>query len=190
MRNVAFIIGVSILLMATGFTAAQAMPVDARNDALQSVAQVVPYNWDTAQFFGWSGSGTIISSMGHVLTNFHVIVDDHGTPLDVLPIFVTDSKRPTDEAQFAYLAVLVDGDPELDLALLQIVADTQFEYLPDGYSFMHAPIGTVENLQLGDAVFVIGFPGVSGNTITYTGGIVSGFLGSDPSPADSYGLVT
>ena len=155
------------------------MPVDARHDALQSVIQIVPYNWDADQFFGWSGSGTIISNQGHVLTNYHVIVDDEGEPLDILPIFVTDAKQPTEAAEFAYLAVLIDGDPSLDVALLQILADDQFEYLPEHYEFTHAPIGTIQNLELGDAVFVIGFPGVAGNTITYTGGIVSGFLGPD-----------
>ena len=179
MRNTVLGLGLCLTFLSLRLASAQVMPVDARNDALQSVIQIVPYNWVTDQFFGWSGSGTVISTSGHVLTNYHVIVDDAGQPLDILPIFVTDSKQPTEAARFAYLAVLLDGDPDLDLALLQILADTQFESLPDDYLFMHAPIGTTENLQFGDAVFVIGFPGVAGNTITYTGGIISGFLGPD-----------
>ncbi|MBW6456888.1 MAG: serine protease, partial [Trueperaceae bacterium] len=62
---------------------------------------------------------------------------------------------------------------------LQIITDAQGNPLPADHRFTFAPIGTIENLLLGDSVFIIGFPGVSGNTITFTGGVVSGFLGPD-----------
>lgn len=167
-----------VVITALHVTVAQSMSIQARSEALEAVIQIVPYDWDADAFYG-AGSGTIISSSGYVLTNAHVVVDEEGNPLELLPVFITDPKRPTEEAQFAYLAGLVDFDRELDLALLKIVMDAQFQYLPEDAVFPHAPVGTIEGMQLGDSVFVIGFPGVSGNTITYTGGVISGFLGAD-----------
>lgn len=140
---------------------------------------IAPYNWDEDRYYGWTGSGTIVSSFGHVLTNAHVIEDEVGNALKLVPIWTTDSAHPAEAAQFSYLASVVEVNEELDLALLLIVADAQFEYLPDDHRFPYAPIGTIEGLQLGDPIYVIGFPGISGNTITFTGGVVSGFLGAD-----------
>lgn len=158
---------------------AQSMTVQARAAALQSVVQLVPYNLDSSKFYGWSGSGTIISSAGFVLTNAHVVMDEFGKPVQSILAFTTDPKRPQDEPTFSYVAIVADVSLDLDLAILRIVRDSNFGPLPNDYQFPHAPVGSAAALQLGDPIFVIGFPAVSGNTVTYTGGVVSGFLGAD-----------
>lgn len=157
---------------------AQSMSVLSRRDAVQAVVQILAYDLEDERIFG-QGSGTMISSGGFILTNAHVIVDDEGMALQLLPIFVTLSSRPMDKPELAYWAVLVDFDPILDLALLQAVLDSGGQQLPTNHEFSYAPIGTAEGLQLGDSVYIIGYPGVSGSTITFTSGVVSGFLGED-----------
>jgi S1-C subfamily serine protease len=173
------LVGVLTAVLFASLASAQSMQVETRQEALQSIVQIAPYNWEASQFFGWTGSGTIISADGHLLTNVHVILGADGAPQEVLPILTTDAKAPSESAQLTYLAVLVDSDATLDLALLKIVTDIQGNPLPEDHVFTFAPIGTIERLLLGDSVYVIGFPGVGGNTITLTSGIVSGFLGHD-----------
>lgn len=167
-----------VLIPLWGHVLAQSMSVHSRSDAVQAVVQIIAYDLEEDRIFG-QGSGTMISSAGFILTNAHVVVDDEGVALELLPVFTTSSSRPMDEPGLAYWAVLVDFDPVLDLALLQALFDSKGQRLPADHEFSYAPIGTVQGMQLGDSVYIIGYPGVSGSTITYTSGVVSGFLGED-----------
>lgn len=167
-----------IVVSIVGHGLAQVMSVRARNEAIQAVVQIWALDWEEDQLLG-TGSGTIISSNGFILTNAHVITGPDGNALELLPIFTTSASRPMDAVELTYFAVPIDVDVDLDLALLQVLFDSSGEQLPAEHSFSHAPIGTVEGMQLGDSVFVVGYPGVSGDTVTFTSGVVSGFLGAD-----------
>lgn len=166
------------VVLLIGHVLAQVLSVQARSEAVQAVVQIWALDWEEDQLLG-KGSGTIISSNGFVLTNAHVVTDPNGSVLELLPIFTTSASRPMDAAELAYFAVPIDVDQDLDLALLQILFDSNGEQLSGDHEFAHAPIGTVEGMQLGDSVFVVGYPGVSGDTVTFTSGVVSGFLGAD-----------
>ena len=64
----------------------------------------------------WSGSGTLISPDGQILTNCHVAC---GAPV-LLISMTTDPDQPPEDR---YLAEITHYDDQLDLALLQIVSD-------------------------------------------------------------------
>jgi len=94
------------------------------------------------------GSGVIVSSQGHILTNNHVI-----DGADAIEIALRDGRTTT--------AKVEGTDPEADLAVLKInLAD-----LPT------IQLGDSEKLRIGDVVLAIGNPFGVGQTVTL--GIVS-----------------
>ena len=80
-----------------------------------------------------------------------------------------------------YAAKLISHDPKYDLALLQITGllDVSKGALPSNLGLTAPPRANSENLRPGDRMAVIGYPGLGGATVTYTEGVVSGFLDED-----------
>jgi S1-C subfamily serine protease len=94
------------------------------------------------------GSGFVIDSAGHILTNFHVVEGAKQVEVNT-----SDKKK--------YPAQIVGTDPHHDLAVLQISA----------HSIVPAVLGDSKSLVVGQKVFAIGNPfGLSG---TMTRGIIS-----------------
>ncbi len=115
----------------------------------------------------WTGSGTIISPEGEIVTNCHVAC---GAP--VLLILVTTSADQPPEPR--YVAEITHYDEMLDLALLRIVRDAQGNPIsPTNLPYLE--VGDSDALRLGDKLYIFGYPGVGGETITFTTGSVSGF---------------
>ena len=80
-----------------------------------------------------------------------------------------------------YLAKMVKSTQDLDLAMLQIVGlldDAQAE-LPKNLGLIAIGRGNSDELLPGDEMAVIGYPGLGGSTVTFTEGVVSGFLDED-----------
>jgi S1-C subfamily serine protease len=106
-----------------------------------------------------AGSGSVLDKAGHILTNYHVIEDAN-------QIWVTlpGGKEP-------YKGELVGQDPDNDIAVLKINAP-QEELYP-------VPIGTSDNLHVGQRVYTLGNPfGLEG---TLTTGIISNLNRTLPS---------
>jgi S1-C subfamily serine protease len=94
------------------------------------------------------GSGFVIDSEGHILTNYHVIESARQ-----VEVTTSDKKK--------YKAQIIGVDPPHDLAVIQIPSK----------SVPQAEIGDSKNLIVGQKVFAIGNPfGLSG---TMTRGIIS-----------------
>ncbi|MGF1507038.1 MAG: serine protease [Anaerolineae bacterium] len=130
-------------------------------------ASVQIYAADTAGRILWTGSGTMISPTGEILTNCHVACE-----APVLVIAVTDTPDLPPEER--YIAEIRFADQALDLALIQIVADINGNAIsPTDLPALQ--IGDSSSLSLGDPVRIFGYPGVGGETITFTSGSVSGF---------------
>ena len=133
-------------MMRQGVPGAYSVPAGTQQAANQT-------NDNQFQALGRGGSGVIVNSMGYVLTNHHVI---HGARnITVSLSFGGISKT--------YPAELIDEAPEVDFAILKIVAN--------GEVFTAAPIGNSSDMSVGDEVLAIGSP--FGLQQTVTAGIIS-----------------
>lgn len=146
-------------------------PTAVSADALaKAVVQVVHLDEDGEPGCSF-GSGTILDPHGTVLTNFHVVEYEPDCTGKHLGIAVTSS---TDQPpELLYLADVVAVDSILDLAVLRIVSTTDGD--PVDASFPFVAMGDSDSVELSDALKILGYPAIGGNTITYTEGEVSGF---------------
>ncbi len=104
-----------------------------------------------------SGSGFIWDSLGHVVTNNHVVED-----AEELQVTFSDGT--------VAIADLIGSDADSDLAVLRIE--------PDGYVLAPVAVGNMDDVQVGMRVAAIGNPfGLEG---TLTSGIVSAIGRSIP----------
>ncbi len=137
----------------------------------QATVQILALMRQGGQFTpAWSGSGSIITPDGLILTNAHVVDDRYGeyTDLGVAVLKVTD--RPP---ELRYLAEVAAIDYGLDLAVIRIVSDLSGS--PVRLDLPTIPIGDSSAVEIGDPVQILGYPGIGGETITFTEGAVSGF---------------
>jgi S1-C subfamily serine protease len=118
----------------------------------------------------WSGSGSVVSPDGMILTNAHVVDNryDEYTDLGVAIIERTD-KPP----ELTYLADIAAVDYWLDMAVIRIVSDIDGNSVTPQLSYIQ--MGDSDAIEIGDHLRILGYPGIGGDTITYTEGAVSGF---------------
>lgn len=134
-----------------------------------------------------SGSGTILDAAdGIILTNFHVMGDPDTKRFYNQEAVAVIGVNPTNlrgAPILKYWAKVVKNgaDPKLDLAVLKIVSlfDDQKSALPKNLGLTEAPRGDSDKVMIGDPIYTIGFPGLGGDTVTYTAGTVAGFLDED-----------
>ena len=117
----------------------------------------------TAGNVGDTGSGEVIDTEGHVLTNNHVIAAA-ATGGTVTVIFSDGRAEP---------ATIVGRDPETDLAVLKV---------PDAKGLVPITFGSSKNLRVGQPVIALGAP--LGLSSTVTAGIVSALDRSVNVPSD------
>jgi hypothetical protein len=124
-----------------------------------------------------SGSGTIISNDGSILTNHHVLSDKKAGKLHDL-FLIGRFQRADREPQFVCAGKPTRGvlKPKLDLALLKCDLDMNGRpWKPSGWPSI--PVGRSEDVVPGQQVWVLGYPNVGGSTIHVTRGLVSGWTG-------------
>ena len=124
----------------------------------------------------WTGSGTIVDASGIILTNCHVAnpraMGMSAPPADRLGIAITE--RSDEPPVLTYFADIVAQSPEIDLAVLRIVDRLDGKPL----SRLNLPavsLGDSDGLELGDTLSILGYPGIGGETVTFTSGSVAGF---------------
>jgi hypothetical protein len=167
-----------IALVASVALAQAVLPREVRQEILRSVVQVQAYDISADRIVG-TGSGSIVSPDGYILTNYHVVEGPSGRPLEWHAILVSGPDAPDLLPEFRYWARYVAGDATYDLAILRIVEYADETPVPPGTTFPFVTLGDSGDLLPGDPVTVVGYPGISGDTITFTTGVVSGFLGED-----------
>ena len=90
-------------------------------------------------------------------------------------IALTDDVRVNSQPQ--YFAQYRSGNEALDLAVVQIVEDINGNKVSaTDLKLIPAKIGNSDELNMGDEINLLGYPGVGGETITFTAGKVSGFI--------------
>lgn len=147
-----------------------------RRDALKAVALIfspIEGSQDAIR-----GSASIIDPNGILLTNSHVIRDTNtNKPYnDTDRIVVAISTSPDQVPNKRFLAQALAVDKNLDLAVLRLVSDEDGKPITAPLNLPSISLGDSDEIQVGDRLQVVGFPGVGGSTITVTEGIVSGFL--------------
>jgi serine protease Do len=96
------------------------------------------------------GSGFIVDERGFIITNYHVVQN-----AEAIEVKLLGGKK-------SYPAEFLDGDPEIDIAILKIKADQKLTV---------APIGSSDATKVGEWVVAIGNP--LGMSHTVTVGVVS-----------------
>lgn len=127
-----------------------------------------------------TGSGSILTADGAVLTNHHVIFDKkNGKLFDFVAIGLLKAYDQSPELTCIARPERSLIDRDLDLAVVKCEVDLQGKpYRASGWPTIK--VGTSDDLVPGASeVFVIGYPGVGGPTIHVTRGTVSGFLGKE-----------
>ncbi|MDY6874490.1 MAG: serine protease, partial [Chloroflexota bacterium] len=145
-----------------------------------SVVQIVAVvDMDGERVEGWTGSGTIISSDGLILTNAHVVLSDRY--YDVVDLVVAITVGQDQPPQQMFYADVVQADVDMDLAVIKVrskLDDSEANF--GSLGIPPVPLGNSDSLALGDPLVIIGYPGIGGETITLTRGEVSGFTAEVP----------
>jgi len=123
------------------------------------------------------GSGSLVSSDGYLLTNWHVVRDAENRPsADVYVAATLNQHIPPQEL---FRGEVVRYNEELDLALVKINSGRYGQPIPRSYVFPFFRLGDANRLQLGQPLSILGYPtnGGAGSrvSITLTRGIISGF---------------
>jgi pSer/pThr/pTyr-binding forkhead associated (FHA) protein len=148
--------------------------------ALRALVQIVVPVGDPNNPQGFStGSGSLLHKQGYVLTNFHVVGDPKTGNYYNNEGWVgiaLNWDNPSDAPNTFYRCEVLLADPDLDLALVRVYAEGDGGDLPSGLTFPTLPVGDSDELNIGDPIAIIGYPGLGGDTPTFTRGTVSGFL--------------
>ena len=132
------------------------------DQAGQSVVQVVAkYAYEA---FASSGSGSIIDPY-HILTNYHVINNSGGISTEI-EVWLANPDLTQPPVQYVKGVVQV-YDESADLAIIKTRTK-----IPRN----HLEITGERYPKAGGQITIIGFPSLGSNTITFTQGIVSGFM--------------
>jgi S1-C subfamily serine protease len=143
-------------------------------DVYSSVVMIEALNKDGVGIY--NGSGTIIDSKGFILTAYHLVGDNYigelYNPDGVVKVYLT--RDSSSDPEFQYYAQVVESNPVADLAVLRVILLKSGE-VP--VSCLNLPALTIDssNLEPGQLVRAVGYPGIGGNSITVTSGSVSGF---------------
>ena len=147
-------------------------------DVMQSVVQIVAMR---EGFMGgmtsaWTGSGTIVHPQGIILTNCHVAnpraMGMSSPPADRLGIAITE--QPDRPPALSYFGQVVSYNADLDLAVIRITHNVKGRPI-QRLSLPSVTLGDSDDLNLGEKLSIFGYPGIGGETVTYTSGNVAGF---------------
>ncbi|MBI5034439.1 MAG: trypsin-like peptidase domain-containing protein [Chloroflexi bacterium] len=196
-RILVAIIAFILLAGVTGrLPVARAEPTRAQLDnAMQATMKI--YVLDTAFKVIGGCSGTVIDPAGYVLTNFHCVGTTTGqarsdpklkagtfkNPQGFVALGPTVDPRKAPKA--TYYARYIAGNHDLDVAVLKITSMVnKGQALPKPLPLVPIVRADSDQVQIGDYVAAIGYPGVGGETVTFTDGKISGFddLNADGMP--------
>lgn len=140
-------------------------------DLAKSTVQVIPLVLEAGAWSPvWTGSGSVVSIDGLVLTNAHV-VDDRYDEFEAIGVAIT--KRSDESPELMYLAEIAAIDYGLDLAVIRVVSDLDGNEVQ--VALPSVEVGDSDEIEIGEHLRILGYPGIGGGTISFTEGAVSGF---------------
>jgi serine protease Do len=172
---------VALLAMVGSVTGQEGLGSSQRQEIMRGAVQIFALVEDRGEMWiAWTGSGTVLSDDGLVLTNAHVATDMfdqvglEGAPMEWLAIaFTTREDLPPTPM---YFAEVVAYSHQLDLALLQITTDLDGNSVDaDDMNLSPVDMADSDEVHLGDDLYIFGYPGIGEGYITFTSGRVSGF---------------
>lgn len=188
----------ALVLLGIGFglvgssRSAQALDKETKARILRaSVKLMTPFDADPNG--GSLCSGTMLNQQGYILTNYHCVgyttsggrdKDLEALGLDPGDLYnqkglsvIAITEDPRKLPVPTYIAQVLGGDSDLDMAVLKIVAYyNSKQKLPATLPVVTMPLADSDTVETLDEVFVIGYPGIAGDTVTATEGKISGFL--------------
>lgn len=159
------------LLRSVNVTHAQSTPLQ---QARAAAVQIFVVDFDRERVIN-SGSGSLITEDGQVLTNYHVVAESAAFEDQVivnLPLLDQENRY------VSFLAEVVKESSEEDLALVQITSFANGDPI-DEITFPAVTLGDSDTLLPGDDVYALGYPDYNPGNLTVTGGIVSGLVTVD-----------
>lgn len=115
----------------------------------------------------WDASGVVFPTAEFIITNDHVVSADEDCSPDAFEIWLTTNKSQS--VKKVYDAEVINSDYGSDLGILRITnLGTNVEGL--------TPLKMAPLPIIGDEILVYGFPGIAGDSLTVSKGIVSGFI--------------
>ncbi len=151
------------------------------HDEIAAIAQAVvlldietPWEWA-------SGTGTLISPDGIIVTNAHVVED-----AETITVYVLEDVNAQPVPR--YQGTVLVRDEDLDVAIVSITADRNGGTIsPTSLALPYLPLqSTPQEMYRGDEVYIFGYPGIGDAYLVLTrGGIVSvegGTLDGEPMP--------
>lgn len=174
MKQLWFSTALAVMFLVGGMSQAQTLSREVRERIIASTVLITfPIDSKTDSI----GSGTIISPQGYILTNYHVIGDNDSRRI-APKIYVGTIRFVDQPPEIKYLAEVVAADPNLDLAVIRITRTADGKAV-GSLNLPAVPIGDSNNLVVGDPIYVFGFQGTGGMTLSFSRGAVAGFTGED-----------
>ena len=118
------------------------------------------------------GTGSVVLDGSYVLTNLHVVEDDDEYDCFVDEIVVRYLERVDEDPVPGFTAKVVATDRASDLAVLLLSRKPNI-------SKQLTPVVIGTGAMVNEDLHIAGFPSIGGDSITFSRGIVSGFLQED-----------
>jgi hypothetical protein len=91
-------------------------------------------------------------------------------------VAIAPTKDPRKLPKPTFFAKVMSGNPDLDIAVIRVFGMIdQNADLPDALPMAVMTLDDSDKVELGDSVYVFGYPGAGGELLTYTEGKISGF---------------
>ena len=115
----------------------------------------------------WDASGVVFPTAEFIITNDHVVSADEECAPDAFEIWLTTNRSQS--VKKVYDAEVINSDYGSDLGILRI---TNLGSNVEGL----VPLEEAPLPIIGDEILVYGFPGIAGDSLTVSKGIISGFI--------------
>ncbi len=111
-----------------------------------------------AYVVGWTGSGTIISSDGLILTSSYAALSDEFNQVQEIVVALNDG--PNTPAVAVFYADVVQADPGLGYAVLKVRARMNGNPVDHAsLTLPKVPLGNSDTVNAGDELMIVGYPG-------------------------------